>query len=141
MRTTQHYPLIQTDDVAATARFYREHLGFRALFETDWYVHLQQAEDESVNLAVLRHDHETIPREGRGPTRGLILTYEVENVDREEARLREAGVPIAQPLRDEPHGQRHVVFRDPNGILIDIVTPIAPAEGHDEGYAEGARPS
>ena len=141
MRATQYYPVIQTADVAETSAFYRKHFGFRALFESDWYVHLQQEADATVNLAVLRHDHETIPPEGRGETRGLILNFEIEDVDAEEARLREMGVPVVKSLRDETFGQRHVIFRDPNGVLLDLITPIPPTGAYADGYAAEALPT
>jgi catechol 2,3-dioxygenase-like lactoylglutathione lyase family enzyme len=141
MQTTQYYPVIQTADVAGTSAFYRKHFGFRALFESDWYVHLQQDADANVNLAVLRHDHETIPPEGRGETRGLILNFEVEDVEAEYARLCEMGVPVVKSLRDESFGQRHVIFRDPNGVLLDLITPIPPTGAYADNYAEEALPT
>lgn len=140
MRCTQFYPVIQTEDVPGTVRFYREHFGFRALFEADWYVHLQSAEDESVNIAVLRHDHETIPEEGRGVSSGVIVNFEVEDVNAVHAKALETGLPIVKPLRDEPFGQRHFVARDPNGILLDIITPIPPAEEFADQFAPEALP-
>ncbi|MFV2054390.1 VOC family protein [Aliiroseovarius sp. YM-037] len=140
MQPTQYYPLIQVEDVTGTAEFYKTHLGFTPMFESDWYVHLQGAKNPAVNLAILRHDHETIPAGAQGVTRGMILTFEVEDVDAEHERLVGAGVPVAQELRDEPHGQRHAVYRDPNGLLVDIVTPIAPAEEFAAGYDPTALP-
>lgn len=137
MKTTQYYPLLQTYDVAATAAFYQEHFGFRPLFEADWYVHLQQEGNEHVNLAIVHADHESIPVEGRGPTRGVIFTFEVEDAEAEDQRLRQAQVAVVQPLRDEPHGQRHLIVRDPNGVLVDVVQPIPPAEEFLNGYADG----
>ena len=110
MNINQYYPLIQVEDVAATAAFYKEHLGMVAMFEADWYVHLQSKENPSVNLAVLRHDHDSIPKPGRGVSKGVILTFEVDNVDAEHALLVGAGVEVAQELRDEPHGQRHAIY-------------------------------
>ena len=62
MKTTSYYPVLMVDEVAPIAAFYVEHFGFRPLFESDWYVHLQSAEDEAVNLAILQGDHETIKR-------------------------------------------------------------------------------
>ena len=141
MRAVQYYPVIQTADVAGTSAFYRTHFGFRALFESDWYVHLQQDADVTVNLAVLRYDHETIPPEGRGETRGLILNFEVEDVDSEEVRLREMGVPVVKSLRNESFGQRHVIFRDPNGVLLDLIKPIPPTGAYAAGYAAEALPT
>ena len=56
----------------------------------------------------------------------MILSFYVEDAAAEHARLAAAGVPISQPLRDEVFGQRHFIAADPNGILIDIITPIEP---------------
>ena len=65
MKCTQFYPVLMTGQVADTARFFIEHLRFKALFESDWYVHLQSSEDDTVNLAVLQKDHDTVPRAHR----------------------------------------------------------------------------
>ena len=80
MKTTSYYPVIQVGDVQASARFYVENLNFRAVFDSDWYVHLQSKDDECVNLAILKFDHETIPETARHPPQGLILNFEVEDV-------------------------------------------------------------
>lgn len=140
MRPTQYYPLIQTKDVGATSAFYQTHFGFAPMFESDWYVHLQSKADPAVNLAVLQHDHETIPAEARGVSRGVILTIEVEDVDAEHERLTSGGVPVVQPLRSEGHGQRHAIYRDPNGIMIDVITPIPPSQEFAADYAAEALP-
>ncbi|UUX50971.1 VOC family protein [Nisaea acidiphila] len=141
MRCTQFYPVILTGEVAETAHFYREHFRFGTAFESDWYVHLQSAEDESVNIAILSGEHETVPESGRGRTAGLILNFEVEDVDAEYARAEAAGLPILLPLRDEPFGQRHFITRDPNGVLIDVITPIPPSPEFLAQYAPDAVPA
>ena len=51
MKTSQYYPVIQTEDVKVTVAFYRDHLRFEPAFESSWYVHLQSTEDPSVNVA------------------------------------------------------------------------------------------
>jgi len=141
MQVSQFYPLIQTDDVEGTANFYQRNFGFKALFESDWYYHLQSVADEAVNIAVLKANHETIPSAARGVTKGLILSFEVEDVDVEDIRLQENGVTVVQSLRDEPHGQRHAIYRDPNGILVDLITPIEPSPEFLAAYAEEAVPA
>lgn len=140
MKVTSYYPVIMTDAVAETAAFYSEHFRFRPLFEADWYVHLQSRDDAAINLAVLKGDHETVPAAGRGRVGGLILNFEVDDPDGEYARLKAAGLPILQELRDEEFGQRHFITADPNGVLIDIVKPIAPSEAFAAQYAEGSAP-
>ena len=138
MKCTQFYPVIMTDDVAGTARFYRDHFRFAPAFESDWYIHLQSREDEGVNIAVLQGDHETIPEVGRGRISGLLINFEVEDVDAEYDRARADGLTILLPLRDEPFGQRHFITRDPNGVLIDVIKPIPPSAEFLESYAAGA---
>lgn len=141
MKCTQFYPVLMTDDVTASADFYRNHFGFRPTFESDWYVHLQSPDAPHINIALLRGDHETIPAEGRGLAAGLLINFEVPDAGAEFERLREAGLTIVQPLRDEPFGQRHFIIRDPNGVLIDIVTPIPPSEAFLSQYSADSVPT
>ena len=119
------YPLIQVRDVAATAAFYIQHFGFAPVFESDWYVQLRGG-DRQNELAIIGFDHESIPPAGRQPTSGLILSFEVADAAADAVRLAAAGVPIVQALRDEVFGQRHFIAADPNGIFVDIITPIEP---------------
>ena len=126
MKSTSYYPVIMTDDVAGTAAFYCAYFRFEALFTSDWYIHLQSREDEKVTLAVLDGQHETIPAEGRGRVSGLLLNFEVEDVDAVYAMVRAAGLPILKDIQDEDFGQRHFITADPNGVLIDVIKPIPP---------------
>ncbi|UJW84613.1 VOC family protein [Devosia sp. SL43] len=126
MFTQSLYPLIQVDDVEATARFYEQNFGFTRIFSSDWYVQLRASADHPFEIALIVQDHETIPEPGRGPTKAMLLSFYVEDAAAEHARLVAAGVPIAQPLRDEVFGQRHFIATDPNGLYLDVITPIEP---------------
>ncbi len=140
MRATSYYPVLMVEDVAGTAAFYVRHFRFTPLFTSDWYVHLQSLEDAAVNLAILDGSHETIPAAGRGRAAGVILNFEVADVAAEYARVESAGLPVLLPLRDEAFGQRHFITADPNGVLIDIITPIPPTGAFVEQYAPEALP-
>jgi catechol 2,3-dioxygenase-like lactoylglutathione lyase family enzyme len=124
MRNTGHYPVLLVDNVDRTARFYEAILGFARSFSADWYVHLRSSEDEATELAIMRFDHDTIPLAGRRPTGGLLLNFEVDDVDAVHDIVMARGAEPVQPLRSEPFGQRHFILADPDGVLIDIITPI-----------------
>ncbi|TDR43036.1 putative glyoxalase superfamily protein PhnB [Tahibacter aquaticus] len=141
MKVSSYYPVIMTGDVAGTAAFYQRHFGFVALFSSDWYVHLQLHGDAAVNLAVLDGQHDTIPATGRGRAAGLLLNFEVDDVDGVHERLVAAGLPILRSLRDEDFGQRHFITADPNGVLIDIITPIPPTAQFAAQYDANALPT
>ena len=138
MKCNQFYPVIMSKDVTETAQFYIDHFRFQPQFQSDWYVHLQSREDEKVNLAILDGTHETIPASARGHAAGLLINFEVDDVDREYERAMAGNLPILLSLRDEAFGQRHFITQDPNGVLIDVIKPIAPSEEFLAQYAEGA---
>ncbi len=140
MKCTQYYPVIQTNDVQTTKAFYVDNFRFKVSFDADWYCHLQSTEDPTVNLAILKGDHETIPAEGRGTAAGVILNFEVDDVDEEFRRAENAGLPILKTLTDEDFGQRHFITRDPNGVLIDVIKPIPPVGQFIDQYEADALP-
>ena len=126
------YPVLMSRDVAKASEFYTTHLGFEVVFEADWYVSLRRNQWE---LAILQHDHPTIPEGSRQPVGGVLLNLEVEDVDAEHQRLvQDAGLPERLSLRSEEFGQRHFIVEAPDGVLIDVITPIRMAgefAGHD----------
>jgi catechol 2,3-dioxygenase-like lactoylglutathione lyase family enzyme len=140
MKCTQYYPVLMTDDVAASADFFTRHFGFRAQYEDASYVHLQMGDDPAVNLAILKGDHATIPEQGRGRASGLLLNFEVEDVDAVHDRLTAEGLEPILSLRSEAFGQRHFILQGPEGVLIDIVTPIPPSAEFAASYSAEALP-
>jgi len=128
MKVTQYYPVLMVADVSEVSSFYQTHFGFQSLFESDWYVHLQSVENENVNLAILDGDHDTIPEAARGRVSGVLLNFEVADVDAIYEKLKTKGLPILLQLRDEPFGQRHFITQDPSGVMIDVIKPIPPSE-------------
>jgi predicted enzyme related to lactoylglutathione lyase len=138
MKCNQFYPVIMTQQVAKTAQFYVDNFRFNKVFDSGWYVHLQSSEDPAVNIAILDGGHETIPESGRGEVSGLLINFEVNDVDQEYERAVANQLPILRTLRDEPFGQRHFITQDPNGVLIDVIKPIPPSKEFPKQYADGA---
>ncbi len=131
---TSCYPVIMSTDVAASAAFYVDHLGFEVTFTSDWYVSLRSGGHE---IAVLDAGHATIPAGFRATVSGLLLNLEVDDVDREYARLvRGAGLPLALDLRDEDFGQRHFIVEGPDRVLIDVIQPIPPSAEFADAYGD-----
>ncbi|BCJ66216.1 VOC family protein [Polymorphospora rubra] len=137
-RLDSFYPVICTADVAASRAFYTRHFGFEVTFEADWYVSLRRPEPPHYELALLDHTHETLPERYRVPVRGLILNFEVSDVDAEHERLvGAAGLTEELPLRSEDFGQRHFIVAAPDGVLIDVITPIEPSASYADQFLAG----
>lgn len=127
MKLRDFYTVLCTADVEGTAAFWERHFHFRRVFQSDWYVHLTSELDSKSNLAILDYEHETIPAAFRKPAAGILINFEVDDVDAEYERAVTAGLKIHLTLRDEPFGQRHFITEDPNGIAIDVIQPIPPS--------------
>ena len=133
MRITSFYPVLMVDDVAASAAFYVDVLGFETTFESDWYVSLRYDGGE---LAILDRTHETIPAGFREPVQGLLLNAEVVDAAAEHRRLvTDLGLVERLPLRDEAFGQRHFIVEAPGGVLLDVIEPIEPSAEFAAAYA------
>ena len=134
MNLTSVYPVIATHKVAETKAFYLKHFPFDVVFDSDWYISLKSRGERAFELAILEHNHETIPEGFRQTVSGgLLLNFEVEEVDSVYKAFQAAGVPIHKTLRDEDFGQRHFIASDPNGILIDVIKVI-PYRGQFEDH-------
>ena len=134
MKLDSLYPVLLTDHVAGCTAFFVEHLGFREGFTSDWYLSLVHAGNEAYELAIISHDHGSIPESFRLPTSALLLNLEVPNVSEEYDRLRAEGVAVLQPLEDLPAGQRHFICRAPGGVMVDVIEVIPPSEEYTKGY-------
>jgi catechol 2,3-dioxygenase-like lactoylglutathione lyase family enzyme len=121
------YPVIMTDDVATSKAFWTTHFPFEVVFDAGWYVSLRSDQQPAFELALLDADHPTVPETFRSRFNGgLIINFEVDDVDAEYARLRQCGLPMHLALRSEDFGQRHFITSDPNGVLIDVIKMIPP---------------
>jgi uncharacterized glyoxalase superfamily protein PhnB len=117
---------IVTSKIKETKDFYVNTFGFGVTFENEFYLLLHTPNKEA-EISFLLPNHKSqhpLFRPAFGG-KGVYLTIEVENVDKEYQRISEKKIPIQLELKNEPWGDRHFVVVDPNGIGIDIVTHIA----------------
>jgi uncharacterized glyoxalase superfamily protein PhnB len=85
-------------------------------------------EDAGMNVVFLRRGLPLLPEDQRDThAAGLILAFVVEDLEGELARLREEGVNITMPLREEPWGERSFQVTDPNGVIVQLLDLNTPA--------------
>jgi catechol 2,3-dioxygenase-like lactoylglutathione lyase family enzyme len=129
MKLSSFYPVIAVTDLAASRDFYTRYFDFTITFEADWYISLRRNGDPSYEVALLDPTDPSIPDGYGAPVAGLLLNFEVEDVDAEYDRLvTRAGLEPALDIRSEDFGQRHFIVADPAGVLIDVITEIPPSD-------------
>lgn len=136
MKLNSFYPVIMSEKVAESAMFYTQYMGFEMVYEAEWYVSLKQSSgDVPFELALLDATHPTIPQAYQRKVQGMILNFEVDDLDQEYQRLiMDHKLPLCQDIRDEDFGQRHFIISDPNGVLIDVIKVIPPSEEESSHY-------
>ncbi|MEV6561259.1 VOC family protein [Nocardia sp. NPDC051756] len=136
MELSSFYPVIGTTAIAESRDFYTEWLGFEITFEADWYVSLRRRGEVGYELALLDYTHPTVPEAYRKPVQGLLLNFEVADVDAEWERLVvQGGLRAELAIRTEDFGQRHFILADPSGVLIDMITEVAPVGEYAEQFS------
>ncbi|WP_157249991.1 VOC family protein [Nonomuraea typhae] len=134
MNLSSFYPVIGSSRLAESRDFYVRLFGFEITFEADWYVSLRRG---SFELALLDYAHPTVPAAYRKPAQGVLLNFEVDDVDAEWERLvLGEGLKPELEIRTEGFGQRHFIVADPNGVLLDVITNIPPSEEYAAQFAQ-----
>lgn len=114
---------IVTDDVAGLAAFYARLVGTPVALN-EYYVEVP-AGAMSVGLSRRRfteYQEDQAARSGRPESRHdeIVLDFMVDDVDQEFERIDRLGVDWVLPPTTQPWGNRSMVFRDPEGNLVNI---------------------
>lgn len=115
---------IVTRDLPALTKFYREITGLTPKVFSDAYVEFSTS---GAGLAI--SGEQTMEQYGPAAAHGesnhsVIFDFQVEDVDREHARLVDRIGHFVMEPRSQPWGNRSMLFRDPDGNLINFFAPI-----------------
>lgn len=115
-RVRQVIPILAVPDVAATAAFYVERLGFEKQFEVG----------EPPGYAVVHRDGQIVHfRTGEVPANNSAALYIwVDGLDRSYRECLDRQVSIAYPPRAQPYGMREFAVRDLNGIEVTFAEEV-----------------
>lgn len=128
MQFTRHALMLAAVDVAAAKQLYMRLLGLECSIDLGWFVGLQApaGAPKSFELSLCAVDHPSLPSALRVPPAGVVLAFEVENVDRVYEDVGAKGAEILMQPTDEPWGQRHFYIAGADGAAIDVFQAIAP---------------
>lgn len=113
-------------DLPAVRDFYVSLFGWKVAFDSDWFVHLQAAVDENIELGIVRRDHEIVPEAFRDAPRGTMITIVVDDVDALHRTAEERDIEVVEAPRNLFYGQRRMVLRDPAGTMVDVSSECEP---------------
>ncbi|MEU9521546.1 VOC family protein [Streptomyces sp. NPDC048224] len=126
-----------TDDVARLVGFYERATGLRATWATEDFAELRTA---SGTLAI--GGTRTVPLFAPGSARpadnrSVIIEFLVDDVDAVHRNLTGFVSEFVREPTTMPWGNRALLFRDPDGNLVNFFSPATPAAA--EKYADVPR--
>jgi uncharacterized glyoxalase superfamily protein PhnB len=110
-----------TEDVQGMTRFYESVTGAKAEVFSNGYVEFQQS--PCAGLAITATSTTRAYGDGvlaPSTNRSLVLDFEVEDVDSHYTRLKDSISEWVLTPTDMPWGNRSMLFRDPDGNLINF---------------------
>ena len=134
MQATLGYTIFYVPDVAATIAFYEAAFGLAQRFVTlegDY----GEVETGATTLSFVRHDLAAqnldaaggfTPLDPKQPPVGATITLVTDDVAAMVSQASGAGATIYTEPTVKPWGQTVAYVRDPNGILIEVATPVQP---------------
>jgi catechol 2,3-dioxygenase-like lactoylglutathione lyase family enzyme len=117
------HPMIAVRDVEASSAWYQRLLGCKSDHGGSEFDRL--VDGETV-LLLLHHwnapEHPSLGSPDAGPVgRGLILWFEVEDLDAVYRRARDLGAEILRPPAHNPRAHhREFTLRDPDGYVVSV---------------------
>jgi predicted enzyme related to lactoylglutathione lyase len=105
-------------DVGSSIRFYRSLLDLDVLIDHGWYAELGAG--GQTLIAFVQSGHETVPAIAGPAPSGVVVTFEVDDVDAAYAKA----VALPNPVVVDPVnelGQRHFMITDPDGAVVDVI--------------------
>ncbi|MEK0098697.1 VOC family protein [Streptomyces sp. NPDC056002] len=118
---------IITSNVARLVEFYEKATGVAAAWATEDFAELRTP---SANLAIA--GTRTVPLFAPGSARpadnhSVIIEFLVDDVDRVHENLTGVVSDFVNEPTTMPWGNRALLFRDPDGNLVNFFTPVTPA--------------
>jgi predicted enzyme related to lactoylglutathione lyase len=115
-----------TDDITRLVQFYEDTLGIKATWATPDFAEI----GTSVGTLAIGST-KTLAFFGAGvaapkANKSVILEFRAADVDKDYARAKEFISDIVQEPTTMPWGNRSLLFRDPDGNLVNLFTPVSP---------------
>ncbi len=109
-------PNIVSDDADLSSGFYEDFLGLERAMDMGWIATYVSPMNPTAQVSVVRRTEPEAPP--------VTLSVEVDDVDRVHAYAIARGLDIVYPLTDEAWGVRRFFVRDPNGVIVNVLTHL-----------------
>jgi len=109
-------------DLEQSKNFYVSLFDFEIAYDSDWFVHLM-SKRKNLELGIISETSELVPKQVRGPSSGVYITFVVDSVDTVYSKAQNLNMNILQPPEQTPYGQKRMILLAPEGTVCDVSSP------------------
>lgn len=114
---------ICSDKLEESKAFYTQLFDFTIDFDSDWFIHLI-SKDKQLELGIIKRDNSIVPQAAQVNPQGFYITFVVENADEVYDIAKAQSFEVITAPEDTFYGQRRLLLKDPNGVVVDVSSPI-----------------
>lgn len=114
---------ICSDKLEESKAFYTKLFDFTIDFDSDWFIHLI-SKDKLLELGIIKRDNAIVPQAAQVSPQGFYITFVVDNADEVYDIAKAQNFEVIAVPEDTFYGQRRLLLKDPNGVVVDVSSPI-----------------
>lgn len=114
MMVSRIVPNINAANPSASKPFYEGVLGLHTAMDMGWIITFASPSNPAAQVSVVASNTRDEPHPD--------ISVEVADVDACHAKALQHGYDIVYPITDEPWGVRRFFVRDPNGLIVNVVS-------------------
>jgi len=114
MKIRRIVPDITGSDFRASKEFYTSVLGLQCAMDLGWVMTFVSTNNPIAQITIIQKD-QSAPMNPH-------ISIEVEDLMAVFSHAQAAGAEIIYPLTEEPWGVRRFFVRDPNGVIINVLS-------------------
>ena len=107
-------PNFRSEDPVGCREFYEGVLGLALAMDMDWIATFVSPNNPTAQITLIRRDATAAVHPD--------VSIEIDDVDAVHAKVVANGYDIVHPLTDEPWGVRRFFVRDPNGVVVNVMS-------------------
>ena len=124
-------PLIVTDKLAETKKFYVQQAGFELVTEMEGYLSFRYGGGSGLELSFMTPGVSPIGERSAFDGNGLVISIPTRDADAKAGEMTSRGVTLESEPTDRPWGWRSFTTSDPNGVILDFFHVPAENAGAD----------
>lgn len=111
-------PDINSSNLEESKKFYINFIGLEMAMDMEWILTFISKSNPTAQINIIQSDEPISANSSVG------ISFEVSDIDLMYKKAKSNNYEITYPITNEPWGVRRFFVKDPNGVIVNIMTHI-----------------